>query len=293
MARVIVADGDVLRERLATYVSELSAASTKPRFVVALSGGSMPKLLSGLLDKGIDWASWDVFFADERCVPADSDDSNLKACTEALFDKIAAQKPRIHALDVRRGARHRWRLRRTTRAARRCRSARRRPPRPTPELAARGAASGAATRASRRCGGFFDLALLGMGPDGHTASLFPGHPEMDRADGAVAAVVADSPKPPPERVTRVDPRSSSFFRATAVARFTLKTLREARHVAFVCTGASKAKVVAEIMRLSPDAQACAYADPPAPYPAARVRAADGAATWFLDGGAASGFGGTA
>ncbi|EGB12980.1 hypothetical protein AURANDRAFT_60801 [Aureococcus anophagefferens] len=143
------------------------------------------------------------------------------------------------------------------------------------------------------CGGFFDLALLGMGPDGHTASLFPGHPEMDRADGAVAAVVADSPKPPPERVTRVDPRSSSFFRATAVARFTLKTLREARHVAFVCTGASKAKVVAEIMRLSPDAQAYAYADPPAPYPAARVRAADGAATWFLDGGAASGFGGTA
>lgn len=243
MARVIVADGDVLRERLATYVSELSAASTKPRFVVALSGGSMPKLLSGLLDKGIDWASWDVFFADERCVPADSDDSNLKACTEALFDKIAAQKPRIHALDVSLG----------------------------PEKAAEAYAAELAA-----CGGFFDLALLGMGPDGHTASLFPGHPEMDRADGAVAAAVADSPKPPPERVT-----------------FTLKTLREARHVAFVCTGASKAKVVAEIMRLSPDAQAYAYADPPAPYPAARVRAADGAATWFLDGGAASGFGGTA
>ena len=101
MARVIIADGDVLRSRLADYVADLSAHSNKPRFVVALSGGSMPKLLSGLLDKGIDWASWDIFFADERCVPATSDDSNLKACTEQLFDKIKAQKPRIHALDVR------------------------------------------------------------------------------------------------------------------------------------------------------------------------------------------------
>ena len=52
MARVIIADGDVLREKLATYVADLSASSTKPRFVVALSGGSMPKLLSGLLEHG-------------------------------------------------------------------------------------------------------------------------------------------------------------------------------------------------------------------------------------------------
>ena len=161
---------------------------------------------------------------------------------------------------------------------------------------AEGRGQPAATRKNARGAGTsvrFFSPILGRGPDGHTASLFPGHPEMDRADGAVAAAVTDSPKPPPERVTRVDPRPSSFFGATSVARFTLKTLREARHVAFVCTGASKAKVVAEIMRLSPDAQAYAYADPPAPYPAACVRAADGAATWFLDGGAASGFGGTA
>ena len=100
MARVIIADGDALRDSLADYVANLSAASTKPRFVVALSGGSMPKLLTGLLDKGIDWATWDIFFADERCVPADHADSNLRAVTEQLFSKIEAQKPTIHALDV-------------------------------------------------------------------------------------------------------------------------------------------------------------------------------------------------
>ena len=134
-----------------------------------------------------------------------------------------------------------------------------------------------------------------MGPDGHTASLFPGHAEMDRQDDAVAAAVVDSPKPPPERVTRPLGVLFFFFRARGpgqpphpARRFTLKTLREARHVAFVATGASKAKVIADIMRLSPDAQAYAYADPPAPYPAAKVRAADGTATWFVDPPAVSG-----
>lgn len=238
MARVIIADGDALRSSLADYVADLSAASTKPRFVVALSGGSMPKLLSGLLDKGIDWARWDIFFADERCVPADHEDSNLRACTEQLFSRIEAQKPVVHALDV--------------------------------SLAPAKAAEAYAAELAR-CGGFFDLALLGMGPDGHTASLFPGHREMARSDDAVAAEILDSPKPPPERVT-----------------FTLRTLRNARNVAFVATGASKQKVMAEIMRLDPAAAAYEYADPPAPYPAAEVRAHDGTATWFLDTAAVAG-----
>ena len=59
-------------------------------------------------------------------------------------------------------------------------------------------------------------------------------------------------------------------------------MRNAKNVAFVATGASKAKVIAEIMKLDPDASAYSYTDPPAPYPAAKVRAADGTATWFLD-----------
>ena len=142
---MIVADGDDLKKCLAAKVVGL--ARGKERFVVALSGGSMPKLLAGLLDEDVDWTAWDVFFADERCVPPDDADANVKACREHLFDKIRGEGPRIHALDA---------------------------------TLAPAAAAEAYAAELKTCGGRFDLALLGMGPDGHTASLFPGHDAYGR-----------------------------------------------------------------------------------------------------------------
>ena len=61
---VTIADGDSLKKQIAQYVATIAKACTKDRFVVALSGGSMPKLLTGLLDLDVDWSKWDVFFAD-------------------------------------------------------------------------------------------------------------------------------------------------------------------------------------------------------------------------------------
>ncbi len=76
-----------------------------------------------------------------------------------------------------------------------------------------------------------DLALLGMGPDGHTCSLFPGHPLLTTAGDAYVSFLTDSPKPPPARIT-----------------LTLKTLELAKHVAFLCVGVEKADMVKQILR---------------------------------------------
>ena len=135
---VTIADGDALKKQIAQYVATIAKACTKDRFVVALSGGSMPKLLTGLLDLDVDWSKWDVFFADERCVPLDSNDSNYKACEDHLFSKISGPKPTIHTLDT--------------------------------SLSPAQAAEKYGDELNS-VGRRFDLCLLGMGPDGHTVVL--------------------------------------------------------------------------------------------------------------------------
>ena len=99
----------------------------------------------------------------------------------------------------------------------------------------------------------FDLVLLGMGPDGHAASLFPGHPLVDEV-GSLVAPITDSPKPPPERIT-----------------LTLPVINAAKAVFFVCTGAGKAENLAKIL---------SGAEPP--LPAGRVKPAAGSLAWFVD-----------
>ena len=136
---------------------------------------------------GIDFASWKVFFADERCVALDHDDSNYKACAEALFGPLPFSKDNIFPID---------------------------PALPAAECAAAYQqvlmshllADGVGALPE---GVTLDLICLGMGPDGHTASLFPNHVlsthdgalDLEAGAGSWVAAIEDSPKPPAERVT--------------------------------------------------------------------------------------------
>jgi len=105
----------------------------------------------------------------------------------------------------------------------------------------------------------FDLILLGIGPDGHTASLFPGHELLSETDRWVA-YIEDSPKPPPRRVT-----------------LTFPVINHAARVAFVATGASKVKILSDILDT-----------PELGLPAARVRpVAPGQLVWFVDDAASA------
>ena len=101
-----------------------------------------------------------------------------------------------------------------------------------------------------------DLILLGMGPDGHCASLFPGHPLMEVKDRAVA-YIEDSPKPPPGRIT-----------------LTLPCLCAAREVIFVAAGEGKAQVVADVI--------CEGERDGVPLPAAMVEPVDGNLIYLID-----------
>ncbi len=170
---------------------------------VALAGGSTPKRTYELLaaDRGLDWTGVELWMGDERVVPDDDPESNLRMCREALSG-APLRDEQWHRVATELGGQ---------RAAEAYGA----------ELEARaGAAPGEVP--------VLDIALQGVGPDGHTASLFPHHPLLD-VDSAVCAWITDSPKPPPERVT-----------------FTLPVLRAARRILILVTGAEKAGPIAQI-----------------------------------------------
>jgi 6-phosphogluconolactonase len=154
---------------------------------LALSGGSTPRRAYELLGPLVDdWRGVHVWFADERCVGPDDPESNARLVRETL----AAPGARVHRIEGERGAE-------------------------------------AAAEACERALGdvVLDVVLLGLGPDGHTASLFPGHAALE-APGR-AAPVHDAPKPPPDRVT-----------------LTRATLDGARRRVLLVTGADKARALA-------------------------------------------------
>ncbi|CAK0809859.1 unnamed protein product [Prorocentrum cordatum] len=221
------ASGAELCAGLGAAVAEVAARCTADKFAVALSGGSLPVLLaSGLLAaEGVDYSRWHVFFADERVVPLDDADSNFRACDEALFSKVGIPREHVYCVDASLSA----------------------------EEAA--AAYTAQLRAVFPGDGppAFDLVLLGMGPDGHTASLFPDHPLLQVTDRWVAHI-EDSPKPPPQRIT-----------------LTYPVLNAAAQVFFVCTGASKSPNLAVALGV---ADGC--------VPAGGVQPSSGNLVWFVD-----------
>ena len=170
---VVCPDTAGLKKYIAERVAHIAqrAISERGVFTIALSGGSMPNLLSELPNQSnVSWSDWRVFFADERCVPLDHDDSNYKACQQNLFDKIPIPPEHIYSIDNIED----------------------------PNLAALSYESRLRAVVP---GMSLDLAMLGLGPDGHTASLFPGHELLEYNGERAVMPIFDSPKPPSERIT--------------------------------------------------------------------------------------------
>ena len=234
-----------LGEAAARYVSQVSAraVSRNGRFTVALSGGSLPKLLgpplvAQSLQSRISWSAWHVFWADERCVPLDHADSNYRLTRQYLLDYVAIPPDQIYPIDD---------SLTPNQAATAYQSLLKRVFQPGPADMPR-----------------FDLILLGMGEDGHTASLFPDHPLLNETERWVAPIV-NSPKPPPGRIT-----------------LTLPVINRAHHIAFLTTGSGKATALAQVA--SPrDSDSD---DPELPVQMVRP-AADGELIWFVDRPAAA------
>ena len=226
-----------LGQHAAALVADAAARATTERgqFTVAISGGSLPKIIAPALTaeplrEQVQWQTWHLFFADERCVPLDHPDSNYKLTHEQLLAHVPIPTPQIYPINY--------------------------------QLPPPSAATEYETKLKQCFGDApspprFDVILLGMGPDGHTASLFPGHMLLSEQTRRVAAIT-DSPKPPPERIT-----------------LTLPVLNAARQVIFIATGSSKAELLPQVLK------------PASRLPAGMVRLAAGQLHWLVDEAAAT------
>lgn len=200
------ADAEAAAKRASAEIARRLLAARRERggAHLALSGGTTPartyELLSAELD---DWRAIDVWFADERCVGPDDDESNFKLARGTLLDAASG-------LDEKRVHRMRGELGPDDGAA--SYSAELREHAPLEEGLA-----------------VLDVIVLGIGPDGHVASLFPGAPTL-AVEGELCLGVHDSPKPPPERIT-----------------LSLPVLRAARRCVLLATGAAKADAVSAML----------------------------------------------
>jgi 6-phosphogluconolactonase len=163
------------------------------RFLIVLAGGTTPLGTYRMLRaEDADWSRWHVYFGDERCLPEDDPGRNSRAAVDTWLRHIPIPGANVH-----------------------------------PIAAELGANEAALAYAGQLRGiGDFDLVLLGLGEDGHTASLFPGHDLGTRADSPATLAVFDAPKPPPQRVS------------LSAAR-----LSRAREVLFLVQGAAKKDAV--------------------------------------------------
>jgi len=210
------------------------AIAERDRFIVALNGGGTPRRLFQLLasapDK-MDWSRTHVFWGDERCVPPTDPESSYGMAKEILLDHVPIPLDNVHRVlsEPEPGEAVSDYIRVLKRFAS--------PPLDWPR---------------------FDLILLGMGDDGHTASLFPHSPV--EATAPVLAVTGDYQSRPARRVT-----------------LTPLVFNSAQNVMFLVTGASKAGTLKHVLNQ----------ESPEQYPAARIRPADGQVTWMVDEAAGS------
>lgn len=179
------------------------------RFRIGISGGSLIHVLNeGLLARDdVRWDQWDIYFADERLVPFDDEQSNYGLFKREIYDKIpeGTPKPRVFHVDE-------SLLDDAQEAA---------------DAYEKVLIKGFAAKDSVKLP-MFDLLLLGCAPDGHICSLFPSHPLL-RESLAWVAPIEDAPKPPPRRIT-----------------LTLPVIRHAHRVTFVVEGATKAPIIKTI-----------------------------------------------
>jgi 6-phosphogluconolactonase len=183
---VVEPDADHLARAVAeALVARLAAAQTvHGRASVVLTGGGVGiavlEHVAGLaaepVRETVDWEQVDVWWGDERFVPADSDERNEKQAREALLGRVGVPEHRIHAMPPSDGEFGEPEDAAAWYAA---------------ELAAAAPKGSAVPR--------LDLLLLGMGPEGHVASIFPGSPAV--SDERTVVAVRDCPKPPPTRVS--------------------------------------------------------------------------------------------
>ena len=144
------------------------AIDARGRFLIVLSGGNTPRGIYAMLRTAVtDWSRWQVYFGDERCLPSDDLERNSQMAADAWLDHVPIPRDCIHAIPA--------------------------------ELGAQQAAQ--IYSETLREVGDFDLVLLGLGEDGHTASLFPGHEWGVAVDSPDALAVFDAPKPPSQRVS--------------------------------------------------------------------------------------------
>ena len=224
---VVVETPAAFPRRAAVWLAEtmLDVLTARGRCALALSGGTTPRpvyaaLAGPDLVAGIDWSRVDVYFADERAVPPEDAASNFSMAMEALLSRVAISPTQIHRMEGERA-----------------------------DLDA------AASAYARQLPAALDVLVLGIGADGHTASLFPGSPAL--AERQRRVVVVESPKPPPRRLTITPP-----------------VIAAARHIAVLVTGKEKAAAVARALEGDTSAS-----DTPA------VLARQG--VWFLDRAAAA------
>jgi len=166
-------DGESLGRAAAelTVVAASEAIAKRGVFHLVLAGGNTPRMCyEKLRDMDMDWSHVHVWFGDERCVPAGHADRNDRMTDETLLGHVRVPQTQIHRM--------------------------------AGDLGAKEGAKAYAESLTKVFGEkkpVFDMIHLGMGEDGHTASLFPGHATLD--DARAVLPVFDSPKPPPERIT--------------------------------------------------------------------------------------------
>jgi len=226
-------DPSAVAQEFAIYLMKLISAKTQCH--IALSGGSTPKLLFDLLSENyagiIDWSKVYLYWGDERCVPPDHEESNYKMTNEHLLSKIAMPEDQVYRI---RGE-------------------------DEPDVEAERYASVIEQNIITEEGlPRFDLIILGMGADGHTASIFP-H-QMHLLHSEKICEVAMHPDSRQKRITLTGP-----------------VINNADNVSFLVTGEPKADKIRQIMGKSEEWKQ---------YPSSFIQPEHGTLSWFLDAEAA-------